>query len=36
MESLWVTALLFLIPISGMTVFLNVLWRRMETEGVSE
>ncbi len=36
MESLWIMALLFLIPISGMTVFLNVLWRRMATEGVSE
>ncbi len=32
MDGLMMIALLFLIPISGMTVLLNLLWRRIEVE----
>lgn len=32
MDGLTVLALMFLIPIGGMTILLNVLWRRITPE----
>ena len=32
MDNLTMLALMFLIPIGGMTVLLNVLWRRITPE----